>query len=277
MAALGVIAGNSAFPLIFSKAATEQGFEVVAVAHEGETPAEIIEHAAQVTWVRVGELGKIIETFQEAGVQQAVMAGGIYKAGAMTGICPDARGIALISRLPSLRDDVILRAVASELEEEGIAIVECTRFLSALVPEVGVLTRKRPSADQEENIQLGMSAAQEIGRWDVGQSVVVKRGTVLAVEGVEGTNAAIKRGGEFGGEGCIVVKMSKPQQDLRFDVPTIGPDTIAVMEQVKADVLAVEAGKTLMIDRSNVVKNAEAAGIVVVAIDGNHTVGACSS
>ena len=99
----------------------------------------------------------------------------------------------------------------------------------------------------------------------------------MAVEGVEGTNAAIKRGGEFGGEGCIVVKMSKPQQDLRFDVPTIGPDTIAVMEQVKADVLAVEAGKTLMIDRSNVVKNAEAAGSVVVAIDGNHTVGACSS
>jgi len=277
MAALGVIAGNSAFPLIFSKAATEQGFEVVAVAHEGETPAEIVEHAAHVTWVRVGELGKIIETFQEAGVRQAVMAGGIYKAGAMTGIRPDARGVALVSRLPSLRDDVILRAVARELEEEGIAIVECTRFLSALVPQVGVLTQKRPSAEQEENIQLGVSAAQEIGRWDVGQSVVVKRGTVLAVEGVEGTNAAIQRGGEFGGEGCVVVKMSKPQQDMRFDVPTVGPDTIVVMEQVKAAVLAVEAEKTLMIDRSSVVKNAEAAGIVVVAIDGNRPVGACSS
>ncbi len=277
MVALGVIAGNSAFPLIFSKAATEQGFEVVAVAHEGETPSEIIEHAAHVTWVRVGELGKIIETFQEAGVEQAVMAGGIYKAGAMTGIRPDARGVALISRLPSLRDDVILRAVASELEEEGIAIVECTRFLSALVPQVGVLTQKRPSAEQEENIQLGMSVAQEIGRWDVGQSVIVKRGTVLAVEGVEGTNAAIKRGGEFGGKGCVVVKMSKQKQDMRFDVPTVGPDTIVVMEQVKADVLAVEAEKTLMIDRSSVVKNAEAAGIVVVAIDGNRPVGACSS
>ena len=266
MARLGLIAGNGQFPLIFCAAARAEGVEVVAVAHQGETPQAIGDHASHVTWVRVGELGKIITTFHEAGVTEAVMAGGIYKTGAMTQIQPDARGLAFISQLSSLKDDVILRGVAQELEAEGIAIVESTRFLSALVPQEGILTRAEPDVQQWQDIRLGVAVAKEIGRWDIGQSVVVRRGTVLAVEGVEGTNAAIRRGGTLGGEGCIVVKVSKPQQDLRFDVPAVGPDTIAVMYEVKAAVLAIEAGKTLMIERSTLLERAQDAGVRVVAV-----------
>ena len=266
MARLGLIAGNGQFPLIFCAAARAEGVEVVAVAHQGETPPALSDHASHVTWVRVGELGKIITTFHAAGVTQAVMAGGIYKTGALTQIQPDARGLAFISTLPSLKDDVILRGVAQELEDEGITIVESTRFLSSLVPQEGILTRAAPDAQQWQDIRLGVAVAKEIGRWDIGQSVVVKRGTVLAVEGVEGTNAAIRRGGTLGGAGGVVVKVSKPQQDLRFDVPAVGPDTITVMHEVTAAVLAIEADKTLMIERSALLARAQETGIRVVAV-----------
>ena len=266
MARLGLIAGNGQFPLLFCAAARAEGVEVIAVAHQGETPQAIHDHASHVTWVRVGELGKIITTFHEAEVTQAVMAGGIYKTGAMTQIQPDARGLAFIGKLPNLKDDVILRGVAQELEDEGIAIVESTRFLSSLVPQEGVLTRAEPDAQQWQDIRLGVAVAKEIGRWDIGQSVVVKRGAILAVEGVEGTSAAIRRGGTLGGEGSIVVKVSKPQQDLRFDVPAVGPDTIAVMHEVKAAVLAIEAGKTLMLERPTLLECARDTGVRVVAV-----------
>ncbi len=266
MARLGLIAGNGQFPLILCATARAQGIEVIAVAHQGETPPGIHDHASHVTWVRVGELGRIIATFHETGVTQAVMAGGIYKTGALTQIQPDARGLAFISQLPNLKDDVILRGVAQELEDEGITIVESTRFLSSLVPQEGLLTQAEPDARQWQDIRLGVAVAKEIGRWDIGQSVVVKRGTVLAVEGVEGTNATIQRGGSAGGAGSVVVKVSKPQQDLRFDVPAVGPDTITVMHAVQAAVLAIEAGKTLMIERSTLLERAQAAGVRVVAV-----------
>src|SRR5262245_40448354 len=266
MPRLGLIAGNGRFPLIFAKAARAEGVELVAVAHQGETQEEISTLIPEVTWIRVGELGKIIATFQSAGLTQAVMAGGIHKAGALTHFQPDERGLAFISRLPSLKDDVILRGVAQELEAEGITIVESTRFLSSLIATEGVLTTPTPNAQQWEDIRLGFTVAKEIGRWDIGQSVIVKRGTVLAVEGVEGTNAAIRRGGELGGAGVVVVKVSKPQQDLRFDVPAVGPETIRVMQEVKAAVLAVEAGKTLILEKAACLQAAESAAICVVAL-----------
>ncbi|MBI3303317.1 MAG: UDP-2,3-diacylglucosamine diphosphatase LpxI [Deltaproteobacteria bacterium] len=263
---LGLIAGNSRFPLIFAEAAQAQGVTLVVVAHQGETPSEIAALVPDVTWVRVGELGKIIATFQAAGVTQAVMAGGIHKASAQAHFQPDERGLAFISRLPSLKDDVILQGVAQELESEGIRVIESTRFLSSLIPQEGVLTTYAPDAQQWEDIRLGFAVAREIGRWDIGQSVVVKRGTVVAVEGMEGTNAAIRRGGELGGAGVVVVKVSKPQQDLRFDVPAVGPDTIAVMHEVRAAALALEAGKTLMLDKLALLRTAETHGISVVAL-----------
>lgn len=266
MPRLGLIAGNGRFPLVFVEAAKAEEVEIVAVAHEGETPAEIARLVPGVTWVRVGELGKIIATFRAAGVTQAVMAGGIQKSGALAHLQPDERGLAFISRLPSLKDDVILRGVAQELESEGITVLESTRFLTSLIPQEGVLTTLVPDAQQWADIRLGFEVAKEIGRWDIGQSVVVKRGTVFAVEGVEGTNATIRRGGELGGAGTIVVKASKPQQDLRFDVPAVGPDTIAVMHDVRAVALALEAGKTLMLDKPALLRAAATLGISVVAV-----------
>jgi len=263
---LGLIAGNSRFPLIFIEAARREGVSLVVIAHRGETPPEIAELIPTLTWVHVGELGKIISTFQDAGVTQAVMAGGIHKSGALANIQPDARGLAFIGRLPSLKDDVILRGVAQELESEGITVVESTRFLSSLLPQPGVLTATAPTEQQWEDIRFGFAAARDIGRWDIGQSVVVKRGAVIAVEGIEGTNAAIRRGGELGGPGAIVVKVSKPQQDLRFDVPAVGPDTITTMQNVQAVALALEAGKTLMIDKDEFLQRANVCGISIVAL-----------
>jgi hypothetical protein len=266
MPRLGLIAGNGRFPLLFVEAAKAEGVEIVVVAHEGETPGEIALLIPTVTWVRVGELGKIITTFQRAGIAQAVMAGGISKVGALAHFQPDRRGLAFISRLSSLKDDVILRGVAQELESEGIEIIESTRFLSSLLPQEGTLTTSAPDAQQWADVRLGIAVAREVGRWDIGQSVVVKRGTVLAVEGVEGTSATIRRGGELGGAGTVVVKVSKPQQDLRFDLPAIGPETIAVMREVQASVLAIEAGKTLMIEKTTLLHAAETAAISVVAV-----------
>jgi DUF1009 family protein len=264
---IGLIAGNGRFPLLFAEAARRAGVEVVAVAHQHETPDEIANLVSQLTWVRVGELGKIIRVLRAAGVQRAVMAGGIRKPRQLSDFRPDFRGAAFIAKTRSLRDDVLLRGVAAELEHDGITIVESTLFLGDLVPSVGTLTRKAPKSREWEDIRFGLQVARDVGRWEVGQSVVVKRRTVIAVEGLEGTDAAIRRGGELGRGGVTVVKVSKPGQDLRFDVPAIGLTTIEVMREVGARVLALEAGKTLMIDRDEVVRTADSAGIAIVAVE----------
>jgi len=162
---------------------------------------------------------------------------------------------------------VLLRGVAAELEHDGIVVVESTLFLGDLVPQVGTLTRKAPRAREWEDIRFGLQVARDIGRWEIGQSVVVKRRTVIAVEGLEGTDLAIRRGGELGRGGVVVIKVSKPGQDLRFDVPAVGMTTIEVMREVGARVLALEAGRTLMIDREEVVHAADAAGIAIVAVE----------
>jgi hypothetical protein len=264
---IGLIAGNGRFPLLFAEAARRAGVDVVAVAHQSETPDEIANLVGHLTWVRVGELGKIIRTFKDAGVKRAVMAGGIRKPRQLSDFRPDFRGAAFIAKTRSLRDDVLLRGVAAELEHDGITIVESTLFLGDLVPHVGTLTRKPPRTREWEDIRFGLEVAREVGRFEVGQSVVVKRRTVIAVEGIEGTDAAIRRGGELGRGGVVVVKVSKPGQDLRFDVPAVGMTTIEVMREVGARVLALEAGRTLMIDREEVVRAADAAGIAIVAVE----------
>ena len=263
---IGLIAGNGRFPLLFADAARRAGIEVVAVAHQHETADEIANLVSELTWVRVGELGKIIRTFKQAGVRRAVMAGGIRKPRQLSDFRPDFRGAAFIAKTRSLRDDVLLRGVAAELEHDGITIVESTLFLGDLIPQAGTLTRKEPRAREWEDVRFGVDVARDIGRWEIGQSVVVKQRTVLAVEGIEGTDAAIRRGGELGRSGVVVVKMSKPGQDLRFDVPAVGLATIEVMREVGARVLALEAGRTVMIDRDDLVRAADNAGIAVVAV-----------
>lgn len=268
MRKIGLIAGNGKFPLIFAEQAKREGVSLIAVAHRGETSEEIEKVADQVTWVYVGELGKIIRVFQQADVKEAVMAGGIRKPKLFSNFRPDLRGAAFLARIRSREDDKLLRGVAEELEGEGIRVLESTIFLSGLIPSEGALTRRAPTHDQWEDVRFGFQLAKEVGRLGIGQGVVVKGRVVLAVEAVEGTDAAIRRGGKLGKEGFVVVKVSKPQQDLRFDVPAVGIETIRVLHESGGAVLAVEAGKTIILEREELLQEADRLGVAVVAVRG---------
>jgi len=195
-----------------------------------------------------------------------LMAGGIKKTRLFSGGMPDLRGVALLARMVHKKDDSILRAVAEELESEGIKVRESTLYLDNLVAKQGSITKRKPSNEEKRDIEFGWQMAKEIGKLDIGQTVVVKGQAVIAVEAIEGTDEAIRRGGTLCGQGAVVVKVCKPQQDLRFDLPAIGSMTINTMAQIKASCLAVEAGKTIIIDRKTVIGDAERAGIAVVAL-----------
>jgi DUF1009 family protein len=264
METIGLIAGNGSFPVLFARTARSEGVQVVAVAHRGETEPEIERWVGSVTWVKVGQLDTIIRTFQAHGVRRAVMAGGIRKASFMENFAPDERGKRFLERLTSWGDDVLLRGVASELESEGISVVESTLFLSSILTPEGLLAGKAPSDAQWQDVRYGMEVAKGIGRWDIGQTVIVKAGVVLAVEALEGTDAALRRGGELGRGGAVAVKVSKPEQDLRFDVPAIGPNTVAVCQAVGIAVLALEAGKTLLLERKALLEAADEACLTIV-------------
>ncbi|MFN8598869.1 MAG: UDP-2,3-diacylglucosamine diphosphatase LpxI [Candidatus Binatia bacterium] len=266
-APLGLIAGNGVFPRLVARGAREAGVEVVAVAHVGETEPELEGEVRSCTWVRVGELGKIIRTLKNAGCERAVMAGGIKKARLFSGFRPDLRGAAFLARMRTLHDDKLLRGIAGELESDGIRVIPSTEYLPRLVPSPGVLSKRAPKAHERSDIDFGVHVAKAVGSFEIGQTVVVKNGLVLAVEAVEGTDAAIRRGGELARGGAIVVKVSKPQQDLRFDVPAIGPETIRLMAEVGATVLAIEAGRTIILEREQVLDAAAKAGIAVVAVE----------
>jgi hypothetical protein len=264
---LGLIAGNGVFPRLVASGARGAGVPVVAVAHAGETDPELEADVEACTWVRVGELGKIIKVLKTAGCRRAVMAGGITKARLFGGFRPDLRGAAFLAKTRSLHDDDLLRGIASELESDGIEVIPSTEYLPDLLPKPGVLGRKKPRARDRADVAFGRRVAKVAGAFEIGQTVVVQAGLVLAVEAVEGTDAAIRRGGELGRGGAVVVKASKPGQDLRFDVPAVGPQTIELMSEVGARVLAVEAGRTLLLERDRLLASANAAGIVVLAFD----------
>ena len=263
---IGLIAGNGRFPIIFADNARRLGYHVSAVAHEGETEPELAGHVDRIHWIKIGQLNKLIKAFKEDGVHQAVMLGGIKKTHVFTTLRPDFRTLALATRLALWKDDDILRELAKELEQEGIVICESTFGLEGILVEEGPLTSRTPSEKEWEDIRYGWEVAQEIGRLDIGQCVVIKDRVVVAVEAVEGTDGAIKRGGDLAKEGAVVVKRSKPQQDLRFDLPAVGPRTIEVMASVKASVLAIEAGRTILLDREIVLQKAKSARIAIVGI-----------
>lgn len=260
---LGLIAGNGRFPVLFARTARAEGYEVVAVAHEGETPPEVAAEVDAITWIRVGELGRMIDTFRAAGVRRAVMAGGIRKEALLTHFAPDERGLQFLSRLTTLGDDTLLRGLAGELEGEGIQIVESTLFLHRLLTPEGPLTARSPSEEEWRDIRFGLEVAKGIGRWDIGQTVVVRSRIVLAVEAIEGTDATIRRAGR---PGAVVVKVSKPGQDLRFDVPAVGPHTVESCQAAGIAVLALEAGRTLLLDRDEFLAAADSAGLTVVGV-----------
>ncbi len=263
---IGLIAGNGRFPIIFAQNAKRLGYSVSAVAHIGETATELEEHVERIHWIKIGQFNKLIRVLKEDGVRQAVMLGGIKKTHVFTTVLPDFRALSVASRLRQLKDDAILREVAAELESEGIHIRESTFGLRGILVEEGPVTRRSPSPKEWEDLRYGWEVAREIGRLDIGQCVIVKDRVLVAVEAVEGTDEAIRRGGALAGDATVVVKRSKPQQDLRFDLPAVGPATIETMGSVKASALAVEAGRSVMLDREAMLANAERAGIAIVGL-----------
>ena len=266
MKKIGLIAGNGNFPIAFARAAKQKGMQVIAVAHEGETLPELAQWVDGIFWVKVGQLGKLIKIFKEQEVSDVLMAGGIKKTRLFSGALPDLRGVAVLAKMVHKKDDSLLRAVAAELESEGITVRESTLYLDNLLATPGMLTKRKLSKDEQKDVEYGWQLAKEIGRLDIGQTVVVKDQAVLAIEAIEGTDEAIRRGGRLCEKGAVVVKVCKPQQDLRFDLPAIGRGTIETMKEVKASCLAVEAGKTIIIDRETVVRDADQAGITIVAL-----------
>jgi len=265
---LGLIAGGGAFPLKVAEAARRMGYAVHCVAHHGETDPGVAEFVDGITWIRLGQLGKLIKALKKGGATRAVMAGTITKKRMFEDIRPDVRALALATRLAIFHDDDILRAVAGELASEGIEIISPTDFLPDIVSPAGLLTRKRPRASQKKDISFGWKIAKELGRLDIGQCVVVRDKTVLALEAIEGTDETIRRGGTLAREKAVVVKVCKPRQDQRFDLPTVGLHTINVMAEVKASVLAIEAGRTIIFDKDDMIREADRLEMVITAING---------
>lgn len=265
---LGLIAGNGRFPVIFADNARRMGYRVSAVAHVGETDPVLATHVDRIHWVKIGQLNKLVEAFKGDGVTQAVMLGGIKKTHVFSTVRPDWRTLALAARLALWRDDDILREFAAELEREGIVIRESTFGLEGVLVEEGVLSKRTPTAQEWDDIRYGWEVAREIGRLDIGQCVVVKDKVVVAVEAVEGTDGAIRRGGELTKGGAVVIKRCKPQQDMRFDLPAIGPKTIETMEAAKAKVLVADAGRSVILDREELLARANRARIAVVGMKG---------
>ncbi|HME91506.1 MAG TPA: UDP-2,3-diacylglucosamine diphosphatase LpxI [Myxococcaceae bacterium] len=263
---IGLIAGSGRLPHLFATAARERGLSVVAVAHAGETDPGLESEVASLTWVRVGQLDRIVRVLQRAKVQRAVMAGGIRRARAITDARPDLGALKVAMRLRSLRDDALLRAIADYFGEKGIAITAQTEFLTKLLAPFGPLAGPALTAPKQRDVALGVEVAQLLGRADVGQTVVVREGLVLALEAVEGTDEAIRRGCRLGGRGAVVVKLCKPGQDERFDLPAVGPATLQVMRECGARVLAVEAGKTIVLEAAELCAQADRSGISVLGV-----------
>jgi hypothetical protein len=263
---IGIIAGGGQFPRLFIEAAHREGRRVVVVAHKGETDERVVEAADAVLWVKLGQLGKVISFLQKQEVDETVFLGTITKTQIFRDVLPDFKALSLWNKIDLKQDDAILRAFATALEKEGIKVVESTIYLRHLLFPAGVLTKAKPSGKQRRDIVFGWHNARAIGKLDIGQCVVVRDCTVLAVEAIEGTDAAILRGGMLAKEKAIVVKVKKPGQDFRFDLPATGLTTIKTLQQVKAAVLAVEAGQSLLFDREEMIAEANKSGIVVVGV-----------
>lgn len=273
---LGLIAGNGRFPFLVLEAARAQGFEVVVAAIKEEASAEIDSHgAAVVHWISLGELSKLIETFKTEGVTRAIMAGQVKHKQIFSSIRPDWRLAKLLLSLGTRNTDSLLGAVAKVLADEGITLENSTALLEPLLAKSGVRTRRAPTEQEQKNIDYGRSVARHLAQYDIGQTVVVAEAACVAVEAMEGTDAAIERAGQLmaslepGGStlsrALTVVKIAKPNQDMRFDVPVVGVKTIEVMRKAGASCLAVGAGKCLLLDGDAVIEAANDAGVAIRA------------
>ena len=272
MAVLGLIAGSGPLPFEVAQAARERGFDVAIAAIEDNTdPAIERETDGPFVWLNAGELGKLIEFLKAAGAREVILAGAISKREILrdpSRLRPDARALKLLASLGARGDDTILRAVASELESEGLSVVESTRYLDRRMVREGLLCGGPLDAALVADLELGMRVVRSLGVHDVGQACLVRQGTVLAVEALEGTDRMLRRGAEFGA-GAVLVKAAKPDQDMRFDVPVIGPGTIDVARECKLRAIGLEAGRTLVLEQPRTLAAADAAGIAVVGLSGS--------
>jgi UDP-2,3-diacylglucosamine hydrolase len=262
----GLIAGNGRFPFLVLESARSQGIEMAVIAIKEEASPELEKAAKRVHWVSLGELSKTIDVMHQEGVTQVVMAGQVKHNKIFSSIRPDWKLAKVLFSLPRKNTDALIGAVARVLEEEGIRLVDSTLFLKPLVPEAGVLTRRAPNEHEAEDIAYGRGLAQQIARMDIGQTVVIADRACIAVEAMEGTDEVIGRAARIAaGKPLVVVKVSKPGQDMRFDVPVVGLPTIEQMRTSGATALAVDAGRTLLFDRKKLIELADATEISIQA------------
>src|SRR4029078_7428830 len=266
---LGLIAGNGRFPFLVLDAARAQGHDVTIVAAKEETFPELNEaarrHGAPIHWISLGQLGKCISVLREAGVTRALMAGQVKHTKIFSGgIVPDLAFLSVLKQLTSKNTDGLIGAVANVLHERGIELMDSTSLLQPLLARPGVLTRRAPTDDEQQDFEFGYRMADAIAALDIGQTIAVKHQAVVAVEAMEGTNEGIARAGHLAGDGVRVVKVAKPKQDMRFDVPVIGIATIQAMRVAGASALSGYAERTLVLDGEYVFKSANEAGIAIV-------------
>jgi len=265
---IGLIAGQGDFPLLIARAARSAGTEVVALCIKGYASEELPDLSSRSYWLELGQLAKAIEVLKEEGITQLTMAGRIPHNTIFQYRHFDWRAMKLLARAASKRADAIMETVCEEFARDGITVIESSLFLRSLMPEPGMLTTSRQlTQDEEADISFGVPIAKIVAGQDIGQTIVVKDKSVVAVEGLEGTDKCIRRAGDLAGPGCVVVKVAKPTQDLRFDIPIVGPGTIKSMKESGATALALSAGRSLLFHRDQVVAEAEAAGIAIEVFD----------
>lgn len=263
MAKLGLIAGNGVFPIEVAAAARRRGITVIALAHRGETKPELEPQCDEIVWIRVGEIQRIIDVLKAAAVDEAAMAGGIARARLGESFAPDARALRLLSQITRLSDDTVLRALAREIESEGIPVIDPVPMLEGALATPGRQAGPEPTPAQLADLELAFAVMRALGNFDIGQAVAVDRGVVVAVEAVEGTDAALRRAAALSGGGLVVAKAAKAGQDLRFDRPAIGPATIALLVEIGAVLLGVAAGQALILERARTFALAEQGGVTI--------------
>lgn len=268
MGKVGLLAGIGNLPVEFMRAAQSMGHEVVVIAVVDPVAPELSAEADVFYSINVAKLDKIIKTLRRSGVTEVTMIGKVTKEILFKGLkLPDFRAIKLLARLHNRKDDTILLAIVDELAKDGLTVVDQTVYLKPLMPQAGILTRRIPTEEEQEDIRFGFHTAKAIGGMDIGQTVVVKHKAVMAVEAIEGTDACIRRGGQLSRGNAVVVKVAKPDQDMRFDVPAIGMDTISAMRESGCTLLAMEAERTLFVEQDKVLAAADAGGICICAVD----------
>ncbi len=263
--ALGIIAGNGVYPRLLADGAREAGVEkIIAAAFTNETDPVLERHVNVLEWMRVGQLGRFLKFFRSQGIQHAIMAGQIAPKN-LFDLRPDLKALMLLGKLKQRNAESIFAAVADELAKIDVDLLPATTFLEDSLAQPGLIAGPKLSPRQEHDVELGWNAAKEIARLDIGQTIIIKNGMIVAVEALEGTNEAIKRGGKLAREGAVMVKVSKPNQDMRFDVPVIGVETVRIAAESGVRVIAVEAGKTLLLERDAGIALANGSNMSVVA------------